>query len=78
MYYEKICTYNFFNCFSDSTRYCSANKPYLVGTNVWYNPSQKVWDLTAECGVKMIRIGGHAYDDNLPFQVHVTKLGEEN
>jgi hypothetical protein len=26
----------------------------------------KVWDLTKECGVKTIRIGGHAYDKHLP------------
>ncbi|HKJ79774.1 MAG TPA: fibronectin type III domain-containing protein, partial [Prolixibacteraceae bacterium] len=39
----------------------------LVGTNVWYtNPSQQVWNLTAEMGTKTIRIGGHAYDDNMP------------
>lgn len=38
----------------------------LVGTNVWYNPNQQVWNLTADCGVKMIRIGGHQYDDNMP------------
>ncbi len=41
--------------------------PQLVGTNVWYiNPSDEVWKLTQECGVKTIRIGGHAYDKNLP------------
>jgi len=41
--------------------------PQLVGTNVWYiNPDQLVWDLVRDCGVKTIRIGGHAYDTNLP------------
>ena len=39
----------------------------LVGTNVWYiNPDQAVWDLVKECGVRTIRIGGHAYDKHLP------------
>ena len=41
--------------------------PNLVGVNAWYtNPSEQVWNLTAESGVKTIRIGGHAFDDNLP------------
>jgi hypothetical protein len=41
--------------------------PMLVGTNVWYiNPSEQVWNLTQECGVKTIRIGGHAYDKKMP------------
>ena len=39
----------------------------LVGTNVWFRElSQEVWDLTKECGVKTIRIGGGAYDKKLP------------
>jgi hypothetical protein len=41
--------------------------PQLVGTNVWYiNPDKQVWDLVRDCGVKTIRIGGHAYDKKLP------------
>jgi hypothetical protein len=41
--------------------------PNLVGTNVWYSQlDQKVWDLTKECGVKTIRIGGAAYDHKMP------------
>lgn len=41
--------------------------PQLVGVNAWYtNPSEEVWNLTAECGMKTVRIGGHAFDDNLP------------
>jgi hypothetical protein len=47
--------------------------PNLVGTNVWYNPGTTVWNLTAECGVQMIRIGGHQYDDNIPSKT--TLLG---
>ncbi|MEX2409796.1 MAG: hypothetical protein WD607_00250 [Candidatus Paceibacterota bacterium] len=41
----------------------------LVGTNVWYyDPGSLVWELTKECGVQTIRIGGHAYDKNLPHK----------
>jgi hypothetical protein len=41
--------------------------PMLVGVNVWYiDPSQEVWDLTEQCGVTSLRIGGHSYDDNMP------------
>lgn len=41
--------------------------PYLVGTNVWYSQlDQKIWDLTKDCGVKTIRIGGGAYDKHMP------------
>lgn len=41
--------------------------PLLVGTNVWYiDPSEQVWKLTKESGVKTIRIGGHAYDKKMP------------
>jgi hypothetical protein len=41
--------------------------PNLVGTNVWFSQlDQKVWDLTKECGVKSIRIGGAAYDRKMP------------
>lgn len=41
--------------------------PILVGTNVWFNQlSKQVWKLTEQSGVKSIRIGGHAYDDEMP------------
>jgi hypothetical protein len=41
--------------------------PYLVGTNLWYtNPSTTVWNLTQQCGVQTIRIGGAEYDQNMP------------
>jgi hypothetical protein len=40
--------------------------PMLVGSNVWYNPNDQVWQLTEDCGVQTLRIGGHAYDDNVP------------
>lgn len=38
----------------------------LVGTNLWLNPSTTVWNLTKECEVGAVRIGGHAYDDAMP------------
>jgi hypothetical protein len=41
--------------------------PLLVGNNLWYkNLDKKVWELTKECGVKLIRIGGAAYDHRMP------------
>ena len=41
--------------------------PILVGTNVWYiELSDEVWKLTEESGVTSIRIGGHAYDKQMP------------
>jgi hypothetical protein len=41
--------------------------PLLIGTNVWYgDPDPKVWQLTADAGTRLIRIGGHAYDKKLP------------
>lgn len=58
------------NVFSGSAQQIS---PDLVGTNVWYNPGTTVWNLTSECGVQMIRIGGHQYDDSMPSKT--TLLG---
>lgn len=63
--------YKYFYCFVFLLFGWSANaqkiSPNLVGTNVWYiNPSEQVWDLTEESGVKTIRIGGHAYDKQMP------------
>lgn len=40
--------------------------PYLVGTNVWLNPSEEVWDITSQAGLQIIRIGGGAYDGQMP------------
>lgn len=50
----------------------NAISPILVGTNVWFiNPSKQVWDLTEQSGVKSIRIGGHAYDVNMPSKAEL-------
>ncbi|MCU0792533.1 MAG: glycoside hydrolase family 44 protein [Opitutaceae bacterium] len=41
--------------------------PLLVGNNVWYHsPNAKVWELTREAGVRLLRIGGAGYDHHLP------------
>jgi hypothetical protein len=41
--------------------------PYMAGTNLWYtNPGTTVWNLTRQCGVQTIRIGGKEYDKNMP------------
>jgi hypothetical protein len=41
--------------------------PLLVGNNAWWNPlGQTEWNLTKECGVQLIRIGGADYDKNMP------------
>jgi hypothetical protein len=40
--------------------------PYLIGTNVWYNPNNAVWQVQSTAGHKIIRIGGHAYDRTMP------------
>ncbi|MEQ8549728.1 MAG: hypothetical protein RIC03_17580, partial [Cyclobacteriaceae bacterium] len=50
-----------------SDLYAQEISPMLVGNNAWYtNPSDQVWQLTKDCGVKTIRIGGNAYNDNMP------------
>ncbi|QBN20393.1 hypothetical protein [Flavobacterium nackdongense] len=46
--------------------------PILVGNNVWYkNPTPQVWELTAQSGVTSIRIGGHAYDVEMPSKAEL-------
>ncbi|MEZ4776925.1 MAG: hypothetical protein R3D00_27370 [Bacteroidia bacterium] len=52
---------------ADSTSIGIPISPMLVGTNVWYiDPSDLVWNLTAQCGVSSIRIGGNSYNQNMP------------
>lgn len=46
--------------------------PLLVGNNVWFNPSGAVWDAIAPAGLRIIRIGGHQYDDNFPSHSQLT------
>ncbi len=41
--------------------------PTLVATNLWYgDPAPAVWDQVRDAGVRLIRIGGHAYDRKVP------------
>ncbi|MFY0650683.1 MAG: carbohydrate-binding protein [Cyclobacteriaceae bacterium] len=50
-----------------STANAQEISPLLVGNNAWFtNPSDEVWALTGECGVKTIRIGGNSFNDNMP------------
>ena len=59
--------YIFLSLLFSATLNAQQISPNLVGTNVWFSQlDDKVWDLTKECGVKTIRIGGHAYDKHLP------------
>jgi hypothetical protein len=61
-----IFTFCLITAFS-SNSYSQQISPNLVGTNVWYSQlSEQVWNLTKDSGVKTIRIGGHAYDKNMP------------
>jgi hypothetical protein len=58
---------NIKNTISEKENNKTLISPILVGTNVWYNdPTEQVWDLTEQSGVKSIRIGGHAYDKKMP------------
>jgi hypothetical protein len=40
--------------------------PVLVGTNVWLNPSDTVWQQAGDAQLQIIRIGGGRYDRRLP------------
>jgi Glycoside hydrolase family 44 len=63
-YFSSIAAYLMFISTDVSAQAISKN---LVGTNVWYSDvSKEVWDLTKDCGVTTIRIGGHRYDKKLP------------
>jgi hypothetical protein len=63
-YFSSIAAYLMFISTDVSAQAISKN---LVGTNVWYSDvSKEVWDLTKDCGVTTIRIGGHRYDKKMP------------
>ncbi len=38
--------------------------PFLIGQNFWLNPPDSAYAIIGASGVKMMRIGGKAYDDN--------------
>jgi hypothetical protein len=55
-----------------------AISPILVGTNAWFtNPSRQVWDLTAASGVTSIRIGGNAFNNNMPSNTELLNWVKE-
>lgn len=41
----------------------------LVGNNVWASPTEKTWEATAQADLRIVRIGGIAFDDNVPGDV---------
>ncbi|MBN1362012.1 MAG: hypothetical protein JW993_15560 [Sedimentisphaerales bacterium] len=47
--------------------------PLLVGVNVWMNPSDRVWNASRGAGLKIIRIGGGAYDRRMPSNGQLTE-----
>lgn len=58
--------------------------PLLVGNNVWMYPDSRVWDISAKAGLKLVRIGGIAFDENPPSLTmltgwinHIKALGAE-
>ncbi|MCU0792878.1 MAG: hypothetical protein MUE42_08525 [Opitutaceae bacterium] len=47
--------------------------PLLVATNLWYgDPADEVWRQVSDARVRLIRIGGHAYDKNVPSHATLT------
>jgi hypothetical protein len=56
----------------------------LVGNNVWMYPDTRVWDVSAKAGLKIMRIGGIAFDQAMPSNEllrswvdNIKKLGAE-
>jgi hypothetical protein len=43
-----------------------AISPLLVGNNVWMYPDVRVWNIAGQAGLRIIRIGGNAYDRSMP------------
>src|SRR5512140_2627729 len=50
-----------------------AISPLLVGNNVWMYPDMRVWNIAGQAGLKIIRIGGIAYDQNMPPNTMLTE-----
>jgi hypothetical protein len=44
----------------------------LVGNNVWMYPDLRVWRVSEQAGLKIVRIGGLAYDSNMPSNEMLT------
>jgi hypothetical protein len=47
--------------------------PLLVGNNVWFKPDDKIWNASRDAGLKIIRIGGAAYDHHMPSMEQLTE-----
>jgi hypothetical protein len=61
-----------------------AISPLLVGNNVWFYPDERVWNVAGQAGLRIIRIGGNAFDDNMPpktflmdWVTHIQAMGAE-
>jgi hypothetical protein len=52
--------------FSFQKVYCQPISSTLVGTNVWLNPSDTVWQQAGDAQLQIIRIGGGRYDRRMP------------
>lgn len=46
--------------------------PLLVGNNVWMYPDTRVWKVSSRAGLKLIRIGGIAFDQSQPSKATLT------
>ncbi len=46
--------------------------PLLVGNNVWMYPDSRVWSVSKQAGLRIVRIGGIAYDSNMPSNEMLT------
>ncbi len=42
-----------------------AISPLLVGNNAWMYPDYRVWNIAAQAGLRIVRIGGIAFDKNM-------------
>jgi len=61
-----------------------AISPLLVGNNVWMYPDSRVWNISVKAGLKIMRIGGIAFDQSMPpnemlrsWVDNIRKLGAE-
>jgi hypothetical protein len=66
IYTSKLVVLVLLSLLASRATYSQKISPDLVGTNVWHNPADWVWDLTAEGKFQTIRLGGAAYDHHLP------------
>ena len=53
-------------CFSPFVVMAQPISPTLIGSNVWMNPGDAQWATLTDLGVKIMRVGGAAYDRRMP------------